>query len=73
MIPSSDALLRHWKRSCWVLAVWNQATANIVYPPLEDYGWKKPDLNTLLIDWDSEANTSRIKQQGSTDSKRVWL
>ena len=59
MIPSSDALLRHWKRSCW-----RQAASNhIVYPSLEDIGWRKPDSNTLVIDWDSEANLSRIKEQ----------
>ena len=49
MIPSSDALLRHWKRSCWVSSVWKQAASNhIVHPPLEVFGWKKPDPNTLV-------------------------
>lgn len=64
MIPSSDALLRHWKRSCWVSSVWKQAASNhIVHPPLEVFGWKRPDPNTLVIDWDSETNTSRIREQ----------
>ena len=51
MIPSSDALLRHWKRSCWVSSVWKQAAASnhIVHPPLEVFGLKKPDPNTLVI------------------------
>ena len=64
MTPSHEALLRHWKRSSWVSSVWNQAASNhIVHPPLEDFGWKKPDPNTLMIDWDSESNVSRIREQ----------
>ena len=64
MTPSHEALFRHWKRSSWVSSVWNQATSNhIVHPPLEDFGWKKPDPTTLLIDWDSESNLSRIREQ----------
>ena len=64
VIPSSDALFRHWRRSCWVSSVWRQAASNhIVYPQLEDFGWRKPDSNTLVIDWDSEANLSKIKEQ----------
>ena len=44
MIPSPEALLRYWKRSCWVVTVWKQATANqITYPPLDVYGWKYND------------------------------
>ena len=44
MIPSCDALSRHWKQSCWVSNIWRQATANtIVYPPLENFGWKRLD------------------------------
>ena len=64
IIPSSDALFRHWRRSCWVSSVWRQAASNhIVYPQLEDFGWRKPDSNTLVIDWDSEANLSKIKER----------
>jgi len=25
MIPSVDALWRHWKRTCWVMDMWHQA------------------------------------------------
>ena len=64
MIPSYDALLRHWKRSCWVRSVWSQSTSNhITYPPLNDHGWKQPDQNTLSIDWDSESNVSQIRSR----------
>lgn len=50
MIPSVDALKRHWMRSCWVVSVWKQATENhITCPSLENNGWKKLDSNTLII------------------------
>ena len=62
MIPSSDALKRHWMRSCWIVSVWRQATDNyITYPPLEGNGWKQPDVNTLLIDWDSDENIAQVR------------
>ena len=28
MIPSTDALWRHWKRSCWIINMWRQADKN---------------------------------------------
>ena len=50
MMPSSDALLRYWKRSCWVMNSWKQATPNnFTNPPLEDCGWKITGENTLLL------------------------
>ena len=62
MIPSVEALKRHWMRSCWVVSVWKQATENhITYPSLENNGWKQPDSNTFIIDWDSDENISRIR------------
>ena len=64
MIPSCDALLRHWKRACWVSSVWSHSSSNhITYPPLQSFGWKQPDPNTLVIDWDSENNISQIKER----------
>ena len=61
MIPSDDALRRHWQRSCWVVAVWKQATQNqITYPPLEGNGWKL-DNNTLHIEWDSDDNICKVR------------
>ena len=62
MIPSTDALKRHWMRSCWVVSVWRQATDNhITYPSLEGNGWKHPDSSTLTIDWDSDDNMANIR------------
>ncbi len=42
--------------------MWSQATSNhITYPLLCSYGWKQPDPNCLLLDWNSESNASQIK------------
>lgn len=66
MIPSLDALDRHWKRSCWVHCIWNQAISNnIIYPSLLNYGWKQPDSSTLSIDWDSDTNVTQIRERVS--------
>ena len=63
MIPSYDALERHWKRSCWVQCVWNQATCNnIIYSVLHGNGWKQVDSTTLAIDWDSDSNVAAIRE-----------
>ena len=49
MIPSDEALIRHWKRSCWVMTVWKQANSNsITYPPLISNGWKQPTPTELI-------------------------
>ena len=62
MLPSVGALDRHWNRSCWVASVWRQATQNqIVYPPLDGNGWRQPDLNTVLVDWDSDDNIAKVR------------
>ena len=64
MIPSDEALSRHWRRSCWVTMVWGQATHNtITYPPLNGNGWRQPDPVTLLIDWDSEDNICEVRKR----------
>lgn len=61
MIPSITALKKHWKRSCWIQSVWNQATHNMMlYPPLEGNGWKFTDNNEFVIDWDSEENVTQV-------------
>ena len=44
MIPNTDALYRHWKRTCWVLNLWKQANTNtVITKPITDYGWKVID------------------------------
>lgn len=62
MMPSDEALARHWKRSEWVLNVWAQSTSNsITYPPLTEYGWKIEN-GELKIDWESDDNMATVRQ-----------
>ena len=57
MVPSTDALHRHWKRSCWVLDVWSQADKNTLNPKLlTEYGWLKDGG----IVWDSDTNIKEV-------------
>ena len=61
MIPSTDALYRHWLRSCWVIDMWRQANnAEIILKPVDLYGWKIED-GKLEFDWDSDANIQRVQ------------
>lgn len=61
-IPSVDALKFHWRRSCWVAEVWQQADQNIiVYPDLNMYGWSIKS-NKLHVIWDTEENIENIKK-----------
>lgn len=63
MIPSTDALYRHWKRSCWIINMWHQANCSqMVLKPLSLYGWKVID-NSLTIDWDSAENMAAVQQR----------
>ncbi len=39
-VPSVDVLLRHWKRSCWIVDMWKQADLNTIHlRDLASYGW----------------------------------
>ncbi len=63
MIPSIDALWRHWSRTCWVLHMWHQADQNTMrLEPIAEYGWTI-EGSTLAIDWDSSSNVEAIKQR----------
>ena len=63
MIPSTDALYYHWKRSCWVLNMWAQSDRNtMVLEPITDYGWHL-DNDTLHLTWDTEEN---VRERVST-------
>ena len=64
-IPSMTALEYHWRRSCWIIHMWQQAECrNMVLAPLNGNGWtQKDDENKLCIDWDSEDNMSRVKER----------
>ena len=63
IMPNNDALYRHWKRTCWVVHMWQQACKqNIVLEPLTDYGWKV-EGDALSYDWDSDKNSTDIRQR----------
>ena len=53
MVPSTEALWRHLKRSCWVIDMWRQAEKNTMQlTTITEFGWNLAD-NVLTIDWDS--------------------
>ena len=62
MLASNDALMLHWKRTCWILHMWNQADNNqMVLQPITEYGWNiKSDV--LTIQWDTENNEASIRE-----------
>ena len=66
MIPSDEALRRHWKRACWVLSVYiNNIHKTILdsYQPLVGNGWNLSNSNLkITIDWDSEQNMTNIRK-----------
>ena len=63
MIPSIEALWRHWKRSCWVLDMWRQADRNTMQlADLASWGWKVNN-DVLYIDWDSDENQSLVRER----------
>ena len=63
MVPSVDALWRHWKRSCWIIDMWRQADKNTaLLKDLTSHGWLRREDN-LVIDWESEGNVKAIEQR----------
>ena len=69
IIPSTDALWRHWKRSCWIIDMWRQADKNnMVLQPLNSHGWTIDDGH-LTIDWDSMENIKAIQDRVSLLTK----
>ena len=59
-IPSIEALLLHWKRTCWVTEMWGQATCSkMTLEPMTNYGWSFHD-NTLSKMWDSHDNIAAV-------------
>ena len=61
--PSTDALWRHWKRSCWVIDMWKQADCqSMLLSPLTSYGWHETN-GILSIDWDSLENQTAVRDR----------
>ena len=63
MVPSDDALLKHWKRSCWVVDMWGRADhAEQTVKPLIGNGWEVID-SRLQVVWDSEKNRDEVRNR----------
>ena len=60
-IPSTEALYRHWRRTCWVLDMWKKANNNhMVLHPHANFGWKVTDES---LTFDSESNMEAVRQR----------
>lgn len=63
LIPTVDALLRHYKRAMWVLQYWSQTKHNVMdFPPLKEYGYITSG-ESILPDWDSTENIQSVKER----------
>ena len=63
MVPSTEALWRHWKRSCWVIDMWRQANKNTLeVAPITNYGWNVIN-DVLTIDWESDENRTAVSER----------
>ena len=63
MVPSDDALMLHWKRSCWVIHMWSQANrAQQVFKPLAGNGWEMVDGEIQVV-WDSDENIEEVRSR----------
>ncbi len=71
-IPSMDSLKLHWRRTCYISQIWNQAFNQFIkYPCLTEWGWsyvKQGEENVLVCKWDSESNLAQIQQ-----FRKLWL
>ena len=66
MIPSTEALYYHWKRSCWVVHMWRQGDKNHMdLQPITEYGWSLIN-NKLTVLWDTVENMEAIRQRVHT-------
>ena len=63
MVPSDDALMMHWKRSCWVVDMWGRADrAEQPVKPMTGNGWEVID-SRLQVVWDSERNRDQVRNR----------
>ena len=59
MIASDEALMLHWKQTCWVLHIWNQADYHeMTLLPMTTYGWCMKGV--LTVEWDTESNIRAV-------------
>ena len=60
-VPSTEALWRHWMRSCCVLDMWRQShSSNMNLALLTNFSWSETDSG-IAIDWDSEDNLQAVQ------------
>ena len=63
MVPSTDALYFHWKRTCWVLDMWGQANRNtMVLKPITENGWTIENTKLCVV-WDTEENMQLVRER----------
>ena len=63
MVPSNDALMLHWKRSCWVVHMWREANrAQQVFKPLAGNGWEIVNGEIQVV-WDSQENIEDVRSR----------
>ena len=64
LIPSNEALYRHYRRSSWVIDYWRKASNNnMQLLPVTSFGWKLDKDEALQIEWDSDENIQNIKER----------
>ena len=62
LIPSNEALYRHYLRSSWVINYWCKGSNNnMQLLPVISFGWKL-NKEVLQIEWDSDENIQTIKE-----------
>ena len=63
MIVSDDALMLHWKQTCWGAHLWHQADQNkIQLQPMLSRGWELSQSGLKVV-WDSEKNVRDIHER----------
>ena len=63
-MPSTSALERHWKRTCWVSQFWEKSIhsdSKRGLPNPEESGWLRNHAGAFEIDWDSQELQDRVK------------
>ena len=63
MVPSTDALYFHCKRTCWVLDMWRQAKRNtMVLKPITENDWTIENTKLCVV-WDTEENMQLVRER----------
>ena len=63
MVPSTDALYFHWKRTCLVLDMWGQADRNtMVLNPITENGWTIENTKLCMV-CDTEENMQLVRER----------